>query len=216
MTQATSNTRRIFALPGTAAYSLNSSGGAAIGFVRAANNDDSIVFETHEQGASHAARMSIGPSGTISLFGSVSLSSNAPTRKGKIRISGASDASTDGGIEFHTSSGGGGGYGTRITADASGDMHFLTRSNNAGWAERLRITGADGHLLPGSSTQDLGSSSARWANIYSADLQLSNEGKSNDVDGTWGNFTIQEGESELFLINNRNGKKYKFNLTEVS
>ena len=28
-------------------------------------------------------------------------------------------------------------------------------------------------------------------------------------------YTIQEGESDLFLINNRNGKKYKFNLTEV-
>ena len=38
----------------------------------------------------------------------------------------------------------------------------------------------------------------------------------NDVDGTWGDYTIQEGESDLFLINNRNGKKYKFNLTEVS
>ena len=47
-------------------------------------------------------------------------------------------------------------------------------------------------------------------------LNLSNEGGANDVDGTWGNFTIQEGEDDLFLINKRNGKKYKFNLTEVS
>ena len=45
---------------------------------------------------------------------------------------------------------------------------------------------------------------------------MSNEGSSNDVDGTWGNYTLQEGESDLFLINNRSGKKYKFNLTEVS
>ena len=63
---------------------------------------------------------------------------------------------------------------------------------------------------------DLGSSSLRWQNVYTADLQLSNKGKTNDVDGTWGNYTIQEGESDLFLINNRSGKKYKFNLTEVS
>jgi len=62
---------------------------------------------------------------------------------------------------------------------------------------------------------DLGSSSYRWRNIYTTDLQLSNEGKTNDVDGTWGDYTIQEGESDLFLINNRSGKKYKFNLTEV-
>ena len=66
------------------------------------------------------------------------------------------------------------------------------------------------------NTYNLGQSSYRWANVYTNDLQLSNEGKTNDVDGTWGDYTIQEGESDLFLINNRNGKKYKFNLTEVS
>ena len=66
------------------------------------------------------------------------------------------------------------------------------------------------------NTYDLGASSKRWRNIYTNDLNLSNEGSSNDVDGTWGNYTIQEGESDLFLINKRNGKKYKFNLTEVS
>ena len=66
------------------------------------------------------------------------------------------------------------------------------------------------------NTYDLGTSSNRWRNVYTNDLHLSNEGHSNDVDGTWGNWTIQEGESDLFLKNNRSGKKYKFNLTEVS
>ena len=66
------------------------------------------------------------------------------------------------------------------------------------------------------NSQDLGSSTKRWANIYSADLQLSNEGSVNDVDGTWGNYTIQEGENDLFLLNRRSGKKYKFMLQEVS
>ena len=63
---------------------------------------------------------------------------------------------------------------------------------------------------------DLGSSSVRWRNVYTTDLQLSNKGKTNDVDNTWGDYTIQEGESDLFLINNRNGKKYMFLLKEVS
>ena len=72
------------------------------------------------------------------------------------------------------------------------------------------------HILPSTDdTYNLGSASKRWANIYTNDLKLSNEGKTNDVDGTWGSYIIQEGESDLFLINNRNGKKYKFNLTEV-
>ena len=48
------------------------------------------------------------------------------------------------------------------------------------------------------------------------DLNLSNKGSTNNVDGTWGDYTIQEGETDLYLINNRSGKKYKFNLTEVS
>ena len=75
----------------------------------------------------------------------------------------------------------------------------------------------DGHLRPSANnTYDLGTTSDRWRNIYSADLQLSNKDSKNDVDGTWGDYTIQEGENDLFLINNRNGKKYKFNLTEVS
>ena len=74
-----------------------------------------------------------------------------------------------------------------------------------------------GHFVPVSNnTYDIGSSSLRWRNIYTNDLNLSNEGHTNDVDGTWGNYTIQEGEDDLFLINRRSGKKYKFNLTEVS
>jgi hypothetical protein len=73
------------------------------------------------------------------------------------------------------------------------------------------------HVLPNANNSlDLGSSGSRWRNVYTNDLHLSNEGSSNDVDNTWGDWTIQEGESDLFLKNNRSGKKYKFNLTEVS
>ena len=72
------------------------------------------------------------------------------------------------------------------------------------------------HLNPGTTNNyDLGSTSYRWRNVYINDLQMSNEGSQNDVDGTWGKYTIQEGEDDLFLINRRTGKKYKFNLTEV-
>ena len=74
-----------------------------------------------------------------------------------------------------------------------------------------------GNTIPGAdNASNLGSSTKRWANIYAADMHYSNEGDKNSVDGTWGSYTIQEGESDLFLINNRSGKKYKFNLTEVN
>ena len=82
---------------------------------------------------------------------------------------------------------------------------------------RAYFHGTDGHFLPwANNTYDLGGSSNRWRNIYTNDLNLSNEGSSNDVDGTWGSYTIQEGHHDLFLINKRTGKKYKFALTEVS
>ena len=84
-----------------------------------------------------------------------------------------------------------------------------------GGSDRALIDGS-GHFKPAANnTYDLGSSSLRWRNIYTNDLNLSNEGGANDVDGTYGSYTIQEGLNDLFLINKRTGKKFKFNLTEV-
>ncbi len=63
-------------------------------------------------------------------------------------------------------------------------------------------------------TIELGSSSHRWKNLYTTDLHLSNKGKTNDVDGTWGDWTLQEGEDKIFMINNRTGKKYSLKMEE--
>ena len=71
-------------------------------------------------------------------------------------------------------------------------------------------------VTPASNNQySLGTDALRWSDIFTNDLNLSNEGGQNDIDGTWGSFTIQEGDDNLFLLNRRNGKKYKFNLTEI-
>jgi len=94
----------------------------------------------------------------------------------------------------------------------SGGLRIYDRTADL---ERFRIN-SSGHTLPGAdNTYDLGASGTRWRNIYTADLQMSNEGSQNDIDGTWGAYTIQEGENDLFLINRRTGKKYKFLLEEV-
>jgi len=73
-----------------------------------------------------------------------------------------------------------------------------------------------GNLIPNANnTIDLGSSANRWANVYSNDLDLSNEGGANSVDGTWGSYLVQEGEEHLYIINRRSGKKFRFMLEEV-
>ena len=90
-----------------------------------------------------------------------------------------------------------------------------------GWGEYTDIFTSGYHAIPyQNNALDLGSSSKRWRNIYTQDLQLSNEAKKdtggNDVDGTWGDWTLQEGEEEIFMINNRTGKKYAMMLREVN
>jgi len=106
----------------------------------------------------------------------------------------------------------------RIKNDESSgesNIKFIT-NNGSGEADRWEMT-KDGHFIPQTNNSfDIGADSYRVRNIYTNDLNLSNEGHKNDVDGTWGSFTIQEGAEDLFLINKRNGKKYKFALTEVT
>jgi hypothetical protein len=66
------------------------------------------------------------------------------------------------------------------------------------------------------SASDLGSTTKRWQNIYTTDLHLSNEGSKNSVDNSWGDWTLQEGKEDIFMINNRTGKKFKMLLQEVT
>ena len=88
--------------------------------------------------------------------------------------------------------------------------------------ERLKVDTsnitASRNFIPGASdTYDLGASGNVWRNLYTGDLHLSNEAKDegNAVDGTKGNWTIQEGAEDLYILNNKSGKRYKFKLEEV-
>ena len=104
-----------------------------------------------------------------------------------------------------------------------GDIVFNGNSGNNGnlTAEQcnreLARFNNDGHFVPGANdARDLGTSSLKWRNIYVMDMHFSNEGGSpNSVDGTTGNWTLQEGEDGIYMINNKNGKKYEMMLKEV-
>ena len=116
---------------------------------------------------------------------------------------------------------GGSGGGSRIHL-AKTQMHFQTfpYTSNIGdaptYTTRCSIN-TSGHFVPGAdNTYDLGTSSLRWRDIYTGDLNLSNKGRTNDVDNSWGDWTLQEGESDVFMINNRSGKKFKIKMEEVN
>ena len=98
------------------------------------------------------------------------------------------------------------------TIDTGSDGHI--KFSTEGTA-RSRVDN-NGHFTPEvNNTYDLGTSSLRWRVIYTNDLELSNKGSQNSVDGTWGDWTLQEGETDIFMLNNRTGKKFKINMTEV-
>ena len=80
-----------------------------------------------------------------------------------------------------------------------------------------------GNILPTTDNdKPLGSSSKRFSTLHSGalntgDINMSNlNDNGNEVDGSKGSWSIQEGSNDLFLINRVNGKKYKFNLIEVN
>ena len=103
-----------------------------------------------------------------------------------------------------------------------GELVFVTKANGSSTTdgavtERFRID-SSGHVLPGANnTYDLGSTAKGWRNVYMNDLNLSNmNGDTNDVDGTQGSWTIQEGKDDLYIINRLNGKKFKIKMEEIS
>ena len=90
---------------------------------------------------------------------------------------------------------------------------------DAGVVTGITALTVTGNILPGANnSHDLGSSSYQWQNIYTQDFHLNNtlRDEGNSIDGTKGNWTIQEGDENLFIVNNKTGKKYRFLLTEVS
>ena len=99
--------------------------------------------------------------------------------------------------------------GQALTTNGSGTLSFSDVSVSLGSVGES--------IIPSTTdTYDLGSTTKVWRNIYTGDLNLNNEAKGgNDIDGSTGSWTVQEGSEDLFLINRKSGKKYKFKLEEI-
>jgi hypothetical protein len=201
-----------------------------------------LEFKTTSDGSSTTTeRMRIDSSGTIFSFSTNSTTPNIKWRSNDVNWHGSLNQSVGGGsISTILSTGGDWSVdGTTYSAtktlanfetraiilhpqfnNSGGKVAFLQKAagsstTDGAVTEILNID--NGGIKPGSDNAvDLGSASFRWRNLYTTDLKLSNEGSQNDVDSTWGNYTIQEGHEDLFLLNHRTGKKFKFNLTEVA
>jgi hypothetical protein len=101
------------------------------------------------------------------------------------------------------------GYRFNDSTDSFNNMIIADATGNTTIRGTISATSAtfSGNVLPATNgTQDLGSATNRWSTVYTSDLSL------NNGIGDW---TIVEGEDDLFLYNNKKGKVYKFALTEV-
>jgi hypothetical protein len=109
-------------------------------------------------------------------------------------------------------------------ASATSDMAFVTENANTK-AEKMRITAAGnvgiGLINPSYTLDVSGSGNFRngltvTGSLSTNDLALSNMSLGpNNIDNTQGSWLIQEGQDDLFIINQLSGKKYKFNLIEI-
>lgn len=111
--------------------------------------------------------------------------------------------------------------GQEIVSASNGNV--ILNPNGTGEIQLQATTTFVGNAVPDTDgIRDLGTASVRYANVFadnftSGDMILDNTGRSykNSIDGTQGRWRIQEGEKNLYILNELTGKKYKFSLEEV-
>ena len=92
-----------------------------------------------------------------------------------------------------------------ITSTKIADNQILTSKIADDQVSSAKLDGNT--ILPGAdATQDLGSATTRWNNIYTTDLHLQNDR---------GNWTVIEEENYLTLRNNNTDKVYKLVMEEI-
>ena len=102
-----------------------------------------------------------------------------------------------------------------ITAFKSGVTEFsITDGNTSHTPFKIEKTG--GNFASSGIIIETNGNVSFTGNIIGGDIDLSNEDRDpNEVDGTQGSWSIQEGDDNLFLINRNSGEKYKFVLDKV-
>ena len=133
---------------------------------------------------------------------------------------------------------------TKLVWDATASKLTVTGDVTTTGTTELSAVTMKGHIIPDTDdVYDIGSAEYKIRDMYvsestihmgdeatiksegtaivvqdlkTSDLHLDNtQREGNNVDGTNGSWTFQEGADNLFLLNNVTGKKYKINLTEI-
>jgi hypothetical protein len=98
------------------------------------------------------------------------------------------------------------GYSTNTNRNPHNGIDNLNGSTYLRISNSGNITSWANFLPATNGTLNLGSASARWNTLFTSDLSMSNG---------IGDYTIVEGEEDLFIYNNKTSKVFKFLLQEV-
>ena len=190
-------------------FFANGTGENGIGRIQYEHQNNAIVFQ-----ANNNERLRIKNDGVVLLPTSGKLSVGPTSPAARFSVGPANGSRVIEIEEYGVIRG----YNRNSSAWAQIDFEASSYSFDCGGTERWTIT-SGGDLVPGANdTYDIGSTSAVVRNLFTGDLHLNNlsKEKGNDVDGTNGSWTIQEGQDDLYIINKLNGKKYRIPLEEVN
>src|SRR6056300_610598 len=118
-------------------------------------------------------------------------------------------------VEFKTASGTGP---TFSTTDKGVKILYSNGTNIIDVNSNFSGLTVSGNIVPGTNDiYDLGAVGNVWQNIYTGDLHLNNQHKTegNIVDGTKGSWTLQEGSDDIYLINNKSNEKFRLKLEKI-
>ena len=205
-TAVSNDTNPAFQIGGTTNYRLGMYTTSEAAIIANKNGDDGIIFHTK----TGKLDGTFGEAVRIDSNGNVGVGTDNPSQPMTLKRESAGQASF--GLRFEYSDT----VGPTQTSSAIlvGSDGVTFKNYNSG----RKFIFETGNVEPeDDNSQNLGASGKRWANVYTGDMHLNNMNTGgNEVDGSEGHWTMQEGSDDLFLINRNTGKKYKFNLTEVS
>tara|TARA_A100001011_G_scaffold229132_1_gene237274 strand:+ start:5306 stop:5992 length:687 start_codon:yes stop_codon:yes gene_type:complete len=105
------------------------------------------------------------------------------------------------------------GAATDVTADGGGITLKGASDKTIIWQNDTDAWEVNNHFYPSADSQlDLGSTAIRWRNIYADDLFTGDLHLSNER----GDWTVIEEANYLTIRNNKNGKRYKLLMEEIS